>query len=979
MAVTVPSEEKIYTTVYDNFKGVDYTNDPSNVWKRRSPDGLNMLPDLDGRPYKRYGWKIEIPASEFGEDVKPERLHHFSLNGLEYIMIFNDKGVFYMKTGQTGVVKCQCKVKVIIPGGEQEIITDFPSDVYGSGLPADANRSFYFEGNGTAGFYTFVGNDLFIFDGEYYKMVAPYTPTVIDAADHTGVGTPGEDINLLTEFRKITYRGDGSEYYSIPETPDTTSSMLKVEVYDTDIADWTTLTVTTDYTVSDNVIHFNEGKVPPQIDEGVNVRVTYRPSASGINYVVDSNYVTDGFTLDATQKEEYTRTKTVKIVKKNSSTGIDDRTETISAWSSPKVTITTPSKEIPIPNTYSSITVQDNLTGTWAASGSRVLATKGSYSGCVRVSADNSIAKTYGTASTSTGGWVQTSKSTKKTSTKTTTTIKYKQTKITTYAKSFNVRVAYPKYEVTGSTATANTTRTAFATCRKVMDFGNGVYNQVFLSAASSETHRKSTAWFCAKNDPSYFPDLNYIEVGADDTEVVGMIKIGSYLGFVKAGSGTTSSIYLAYPVTFDERDTFAVKQGVNGIGAISNGAFNILGGEPLFLSKDGVIGIEVSDEETDRHARNRSWFLNGKLCKEKLSSAVSYIFDGMYWLAVDGHCYVLDGSQKNSWANEKTNMQYEGYYLENIPALCFASMNGKLYFVDKHGNICRFKDDNDVRPYTDDYICEKEVVEFANFDINTGNKKDIEKMKAYIGTQAHVSDTDKLKEKTDIVISIREEYPDEHTFTLLNTPKTGTTITVNYQKIVGSSIAVPKSYFTVGTPVEDDPIGGASTKYYATYDGDATITVRAEQGSHGRLWIMSMEYYMEDGIYYIKDVDEDATEFEIIKGQPIPARWSTIADDDGAVHFFKNLQKKGCVVSLLPMPVTGATVSLKADEKEPVEIGQVEFNGGTLPHEFYIKKKLKKYKRLQIICENNDPDSGFGLDQIIKSYTMGNYSKNKG
>ena len=134
-----------------------------------------------------------------------------------------------------------------------------------------------------------------------------------------------------------------------------------------------------------------------------------------------------------------------------------------------------------------------------------------------------------------------------------------------------------------------------------------------------------------------------------------------------------------------------------------------------------------------------------------------------------------------------------------------------------------------------------------------------------------------------------------------------------------------------------------------------------------------------EIGVYTIIRADAENNEYELSKGVPILARWSTIADDDGAVHFFKNLQKKGCVVSLLPMAVTGATVSLKADEKEPVEIGQVEFNGGTLPHEFYIKKKLKKYKRLQIICENNDPDSGFGLDQIIKSYTMGNYSKNKG
>lgn len=59
MPLEIPKSAKVYTTAYSDFKGVDYTNDATNVWKKRSPTGLNMSPDLDGKPYKRKGWKVE--------------------------------------------------------------------------------------------------------------------------------------------------------------------------------------------------------------------------------------------------------------------------------------------------------------------------------------------------------------------------------------------------------------------------------------------------------------------------------------------------------------------------------------------------------------------------------------------------------------------------------------------------------------------------------------------------------------------------------------------------------------------------------------------------------------------------------------------------------------------------------------------------------------------------------------------------------
>lgn len=894
MTVSVPDEEKTYTTVYDHFKGVDYTNDASNVYKRRSPSGLNMLPDLDGRPYKRTGWEIAVTAEQFCEaagvetqEVIPERIHHFVIGGTEYLMIFNSVGVFYM-TDSEGPVRCKIYDEDLTP----ENYSVFPPEDATPQMPADANRSFYFEGNGLAGFYTFVGLDLYRFDGAYYNKVDPHIPVIVDGATPaTGNGTSAEDVNMLTEKRSMQYFGDGTRIYTLLERPDTDSIVVEIKGSD---GEWQPVP-TTDYVIGGSQITFNEGKAPASATEA-NVRITYEP-VNGNTLTID--YV-DSSAVAVTSYYNRRRTRTKTVVERfivHSSGKTERKTsETISGWSSYTVTKNSgTSGTIKLPNLFSSseIVLKDNLpTGTWHNSDARTLKkTWGTYNASITVTATGLAAENYGHQAakgvevTKTSEWVKQSHSEKTTGNITTITVVYRQNQDVMRTKAFSVKVYYPKYTITGTTKLNYESRDAFMTCRKAMNFGNGLYNQMFLSSATAEGF-KSRAWFCEKNDPSYFPDTGYIEVGAEDTGVVGMTKSGSYLVFVKAGSGTDSSIYFAYATTFDDIYTFAVKQGFNGIGAISNGAFNLMNGEPLFLSEEGIVAIEISSEETDRRVRNRSWYVNRKLHDEPfLDSAVSYVHKGMYFLAVNNHCYVLDGSQKTSWENEKTNLQYECYYLENVPAQCFAGMDDRLYFVDFKGNLCRFKSEFDALPFRDQYS---------------------------------VSDP---KHKTTL-------SPTDDTFT-----------------------------FDDLSPSTDFAIGDTVATY--VYDSETQAETMTD-------W------------YTITNVDTTGRTVSVTSGVPIPARWSTIADDDGTVHFFKNLKKKGSLVSLLPASNSGVLVYLKPDEKDAIFVGESDADNHTLPFEFYTKKKIKKYKRLQIICENNKLDESFGIDQIIKTYTVGNYSKNK-
>lgn len=358
----------------------------------------------------------------------------------------------------------------------------------------------------------------------------------------------------------------------------------------------------------------------------------------------------------------------------------------------------------------------------------------------------------------------------------------------------------------------------AFFNSKTVAIYGTGLINSVFVGGCDDDNF-SSRVWYSATGDMTYFPDLNYFVAGSNDTKIMGMIKVGEYLGAVKQGNSIDSTIYLAYPMSFEEDTAYAVKQSVAGIGALSKRCFAVLRDETLFLSAEGIMAVEPSTNENDKQVKNRSYYINRKLLAESsLSEAVAFVWNGFYILCVNSHCYILDSAQKSSWENEKTNLQYECYYWENVPAVCFAHYNDFLWFGDNDGNLCRFK------------------------------------------------------------------------------------------------------------------------------------TVE------------------QDGLNAYND-----------NGAAISCEWSTIFDNDGATNYFKNLQKKGCLVTLSPMQKTGAKVYVKPDGKDEIPIGSISCQDMTVPKEFYLNKKVKKYKRLQIIVRNDTLNEGLGIQEIIKVYTIGNYSKNRG
>lgn len=127
--------------------------------------------------------------------------------------------------------------------------------------------------------------------------------------------------------------------------------------------------------------------------------------------------------------------------------------------------------------------------------------------------------------------------------------------------------------------------------------------------------------------------------------------------------------------------------------------------------------------------------------------------------------------------------------------------------------------------------------------------------------------------------------------------------------------------------------------------------------------------------------------------GNPIVAEWATPNDADDGVQYFKTLNKKGCLAVLSPMTRSSCECFFVADgnpeelvtsdtfdifDWEDIDFERFTFSTNTTPQEIYFNKKKKKYKRLQIVIRNSALNEGFGIHEIVKTYSVGNFSKNR-
>ncbi len=127
--------------------------------------------------------------------------------------------------------------------------------------------------------------------------------------------------------------------------------------------------------------------------------------------------------------------------------------------------------------------------------------------------------------------------------------------------------------------------------------------------------------------------------------------------------------------------------------------------------------------------------------------------------------------------------------------------------------------------------------------------------------------------------------------------------------------------------------------------------------------------------------------------GAAIDAVWATRYDDDGTPAVLKTMIKRGCCVTIKPYARSSAEVYFRSDRTggasrkvagrpmdilnfSDIDFERIAFSTDDGPQEIFLNRKVKNYKRLQILVRNAEPNEGFGVFQITKHFVVGNYAK---
>ena len=127
--------------------------------------------------------------------------------------------------------------------------------------------------------------------------------------------------------------------------------------------------------------------------------------------------------------------------------------------------------------------------------------------------------------------------------------------------------------------------------------------------------------------------------------------------------------------------------------------------------------------------------------------------------------------------------------------------------------------------------------------------------------------------------------------------------------------------------------------------------------------------------------------------GEAVSAVWATKYDDDGSPAVCKTMLRRGCCVTIKPYSRSSATVYFRTDRTNGMEqraaadvmdiltwadidFERFTFSTDDSPQEIFFNRKVKDYKRLQIVVRNSEKNEGFGIYQITKQYVAGNFAK---
>lgn len=273
----------------------------------------------------------------------------------------------------------------------------------------------------------------------------------------------------------------------------------------------------------------------------------------------------------------------------------------------------------------------------------------------------------------------------------------------------------------TDETATNNILNCKFGTLFGV----SGNANILFLSGNPDKANYD---YWTFGDDFTYFPSTFYQAFGTENNIVMGYQRLGDdTLAILKSPSSQEPVLYIrntATTATINEdltisETTFSVTGKYINQGVISQSSIAMLNSDTLFLSNNGVFGLEVSNDTVSvdiRVAKERSRFINTLLSKhDDLSNAVCTTYDNRYYVALEDNIYVADGRYVFTIKGDMPDTyNYEWWVWDNCPVRVWCELDGCLCFGTDDGRLCVF----------DDYYTDREFEQFDAFTFDAENER---------------------------------------------------------------------------------------------------------------------------------------------------------------------------------------------------------------------------------------------------------------
>lgn len=275
-----------------------------------------------------------------------------------------------------------------------------------------------------------------------------------------------------------------------------------------------------------------------------------------------------------------------------------------------------------------------------------------------------------------------------------------------------NVTITYSK--------TIQTHNEQILKCRFCTLYGvNGARNRLFVTGNDAYPNRD---YYSQIDDPTYFGDTWYSELGSGGARIVGYSVVGDQLAThlknddggtnivlrrgqlseVSTTSGSTTVLSSTQSTSTSTSTTalgstasFRISGSLQCPGAASPYGFATLDMEPLFVAEADILAVTPSDVLGERYAQSRAYYIKSLLSTLDLSESCAVYWEGYYVLAAEGYLILLDGTQPVYERNEPyASRQYEAYYWTDIPARVLFVQDGKLFFGDESGGIYSFRTD---------------------------------------------------------------------------------------------------------------------------------------------------------------------------------------------------------------------------------------------------------------------------------------------